>query len=84
MVQVPPDQSLASRSGANSACQRSNERTKLEGARRQAASLSPEIGRVVVSRRVSGVSRHKPTVCMRRKATILCAIAASAQDTTGV
>ena len=36
-VQVPPAQSLASRSVANSTCTPSNRRTELEGARRQAA-----------------------------------------------
>src|SRR5262249_49850976 len=73
-VQVPPDQSLASRSGANSTCQPSNGRTKLEGARRQAASLSPEICRVVDSRIAAAVSRRKPTVCKRRKAAVLGAL----------
>jgi hypothetical protein len=38
----------------------------------------------VVSRIASAGSRQKPTVCKHRKATILCAIQASAQDTTGV
>jgi hypothetical protein len=33
-AQVPPDHSLATRSGANSTCTPSNGRTKLEGARR--------------------------------------------------
>src|SRR5262249_8019296 len=74
-VQVPPDQSLASRSGANSTCQPSNGRTKLEQARRQAASWSPEICRVVVNRIAAAVARQKkPTVCSGRKATVLCAI----------
>jgi hypothetical protein len=36
-AQVPPDQSLASRSGATSTCTPSNGRTELEGVRRQAA-----------------------------------------------
>jgi hypothetical protein len=70
---VPPDERLASRSGANSTCQPSNGRTKLEQARRQAASLSPEICRVVVNRIAAAVARQKPTVCKRRKATFLCA-----------
>jgi hypothetical protein len=83
-ILIPPDERLASRSGVNSTCQPSNGRAELEEARRQAASLSPEICRVVVSRIVSAVLRQKPTVCKRRKATILWAIAASAQDTTGV
>jgi hypothetical protein len=83
-VPVPPDSRLASRSGVHSACQPSNGRTKLEGARRQAASLSPAIGRVVVHRIASAASRPKPTVCMRRQATSRCAIEARAQDTTGV
>src|SRR5215510_2539289 len=47
MVQVPPDQRLASRSGVNSTCIPSNGRTKLEGARIQAASWSPEIFMIV-------------------------------------
>jgi len=72
-IPIPPDERLASRSGANSTCQPSNGRTKLEGARRQAASLSPEICRVVVNRIAAAVWRQKPTVCMRRKATVLCA-----------
>ncbi len=36
-IQVPPDQSLASGSGANSTCQPSNGSTKLECVRMQAA-----------------------------------------------
>src|SRR2546425_1060588 len=83
-IPIPPDERLASRSGANSTCQPSNGRTTLEGARRQAASLSPARGRVVVTRIASAVSRHKPTVCTHRKAAIRGAIQASAQDTTGV
>jgi len=46
--------------------------------------LSPEICIVVVRRIASAVSRSKPTGCKRRKATILRATEASAQDTTGV
>ena len=73
-VPVPPDERLASRSVANSTCQPSNGSTELEEARRQAASLSPEICIVVVNRIAVAVLRQKPTVCMRRKATILCAV----------
>src|SRR5262252_3888579 len=73
-VQVPPDQSLANRSGANSTCQPSNGRTKLEGARRQAASLSPAICRVVDSRIAAAVARQKPIVCKRRQAAVLVAV----------
>ena len=43
-VQVPPDQSLASRSGANSTCQPSKGRTKLE--------WSEDAGRVIEPRNV--------------------------------
>jgi hypothetical protein len=68
---VPPDERLASRSGANSTCQPSKGRTKLEGARRQAASLRPALCNVVVNRIAAVVVRSKPTVCRRRKATIL-------------
>ena len=46
--------------------------------------MSPEIWRVVVRRIAAAVARQKPTVCTHRKATILGAIQASAQDTTGV
>ena len=81
---IPPDKRLASRSVTTSTCQPSNGRTKLEEVSRQAASLRPEIGRVVVKRIASAVSRAKPTVCLRRKAAILGAIGASAQDTPGV
>src|SRR5215831_10285770 len=73
-VQVPPDESLASRSAVNSTCTPSNGRTKLEGTRMQAASLSPEICRVVVRRIASAGSRPKPTVCSDRKAAVLEAI----------
>jgi hypothetical protein len=81
---IPPDKRLASRSVTTSTCQPSNGRTKLEEVSRQAASSSPEICRVVVNRIAAAVSRSKPMVCMRRKAAILGAIGASAQDTTGV
>src|SRR5262245_20506616 len=72
VVQVPPDESLASRSVANSTCQPSNGSTKLEGARRQAAGLSPEMG-IVVDIRISlpEVRRGKPTVWTHRKAAVL-------------
>jgi hypothetical protein len=82
-VQVPPDQSRASQSGAHATCQPSHGRTKLEGARRQGASLSPEIWRVVVSRIAAAGARQQPTVCTHRQATILGAIQARAQDTPG-
>jgi hypothetical protein len=36
-VHIPPDQSLASRSGVQSTCTPSNGSTKLEGTRKQAA-----------------------------------------------
>ena len=50
VVQVPPDERLASRSVAHSTCQPRNGRTQRESARRPAASLRPEICRVVVHR----------------------------------
>ena len=71
---IPPDQRLASRSVGNSTCHPSNGRTKLEGTSRQAASLSPEICKVVDRRIAAAVSRSKPTVCSDRKAAVLSAI----------
>jgi hypothetical protein len=72
MVQVPPDQSLASRSEVPSTCTPSNGRTKLDGARMQAASLSPEMG-IVVDNRITlkAVQRGTPTVSSGRKAAVL-------------
>ena len=72
--QIPPDQRLASRSGGNSTCHPSNGCTKLEGTSRQAASLSPEICRVVDRRIAAAVLRSTPTVCMHRKAAVLGAV----------
>ena len=71
-AQVPPDQSLASRSGVNATCTPSNGRTKLDGARMQAASLSPEMG-IVVDIRITlkTVQRGTPTVSSGRKAAVL-------------
>jgi hypothetical protein len=71
-AQVPPDQSLASRSVAHSTCTPSNGSTELEGARMQAAEWSPEKG-IVVDKRISlkAVARGKPTVSSDRQAAVL-------------
>jgi hypothetical protein len=50
LTPVPPEQRLASSSVANSACKPREGSTEPEGARGQAASLSPEMSRVVDSR----------------------------------
>ena len=83
-VQIPPDQRLASRSGVNSTCIPSNGRTKLEGTRKQAASLSPEIGRVVVHRILLTVSRGKADGVQWPEGSSPGCAKASVQDTTGV
>jgi hypothetical protein len=49
-VHIPPDQSLASRSGGQATCTPSKGRTQREGTRRSAAGGSPARGRVVVHR----------------------------------
>jgi hypothetical protein len=72
--QIPPDQSLASRSGVHSTCTPSHGRTTLEGTRTQAARWSPAIGRVGVRRRAAVGSRPKPTVGRDGKAAVLEAI----------
>jgi hypothetical protein len=71
-AQVPPDQSLASRSEVTSTCTPSNGRTKLDGARMQAACLSPEKC-IVVDNRITlkAVQRGTPTVSSGRKAAVL-------------
>jgi hypothetical protein len=55
-----------------STCTPSNGRTKLDGARMQAASLSPEMG-IVVDHRITlkTVQRGTPTVSSGRKAAVL-------------
>src|SRR5207244_8471139 len=55
-----------------STCTPSNGRTKLDGARMQAASLSPEMG-IVVDNRITlkTVQRGTPTVSSGRKAAVL-------------
>jgi hypothetical protein len=71
-AQVPPDQSLASRSGVTSTGTPSNGRTELDETRRQAASVSPEKRNVVDSRlTLQEILRGKPTVASDRKAAVL-------------
>ena len=71
-MQVPPDQSLASRSEVPSTGTPSHGRTKLDGARLQAASLSPAMGLVVDNRRTrKTVQRGTPTGSRGRQAAVL-------------
>ena len=70
-AQVPPDQSLASRSGVPSTCPPSNGRTELEGTRRQAACSSPARSIVVDERRaLKAGAWGKPTGSSGRKAAV--------------
>ena len=69
---VLPGPRLASRPEVTSTCTPRNGRTKLDGARIQAASLSPEMGSVVDNRiTLKTVQRGTPTVSSGRKAAVL-------------
>lgn len=74
-AQVPPDQRLASRSGANSTGPPSHGRTELAGASMPAAGWSPARCLVVDSRiALQVVRRGTPTGSRHRKAAVLGAL----------
>jgi len=73
-AQVPPDQSRASRSGANPRAMPAMGCTEPGVARMQAAGWSPERSRVVVRGICLERSGRKPTVSSGRKAAVLGAL----------